>query len=343
MFLKSFNSLTTGQFRLSAFVFLSLLFMGAGFFVFADNGSGMNAFQDTDGDGLSNAEEKLYGTDPYNPDTDGDGYSDGVEVHSGYDPLKKAPNDRITPLKRLPSNGSVATGTGADSRVNMTEKMSQEVATLISGSNSKTNADGTTGSGEITMDQVDQVIQKVTGDSSVVGDVQLPEVDVNSIKIKQTSYEKLSDAKRKEKEKQDIVEYLTVVNYILVSHSPTEVHSADDLQKAAENLSQQSLVAISSMDMSYFSELASRGDKVLTELQDVEVPKVMLDTHIKALRLAKYAVEMKDSFSSSANDPVRQITDLSKLQAFLVVSNDFYTEVQSKLTEYGIDSTNLSF
>ena len=49
---------------------------------------------DTDGDGLSDAQEALLGTDPLNPDTDGDGFSDGAEVASGSDPL----NPLCTPL-----------------------------------------------------------------------------------------------------------------------------------------------------------------------------------------------------------------------------------------------------
>jgi hypothetical protein len=36
---------------------------------------------DSDGDGLTDAQEIALGTDPNNPDTDGDGYSDGVEVY----------------------------------------------------------------------------------------------------------------------------------------------------------------------------------------------------------------------------------------------------------------------
>lgn len=42
---------------------------------------------DTDKDGLSDAWEKLIGTDATNPDTDGDSYLDGVEVVAGFDPL----------------------------------------------------------------------------------------------------------------------------------------------------------------------------------------------------------------------------------------------------------------
>jgi len=41
---------------------------------------------DSDGDGLSDAEEVIYGTEIFNPDTDGDGYSDGDEVKNGFNP-----------------------------------------------------------------------------------------------------------------------------------------------------------------------------------------------------------------------------------------------------------------
>lgn len=46
-----------------------------------------SAEADSDSDGLTDAEEELYGTDPENPDTDADGYPDGSEVLKGYNPL----------------------------------------------------------------------------------------------------------------------------------------------------------------------------------------------------------------------------------------------------------------
>ncbi len=46
-----------------------------------------NTALDTDNDGLGDAAEQLYGTDPNKPDTDGDGYLDGEEVTNGYNPL----------------------------------------------------------------------------------------------------------------------------------------------------------------------------------------------------------------------------------------------------------------
>ncbi len=42
---------------------------------------------DSDNDGLTDDEERIYGTDINNPDTDGDGYLDGQEVKNGYNPL----------------------------------------------------------------------------------------------------------------------------------------------------------------------------------------------------------------------------------------------------------------
>lgn len=53
---------------------------------------------DSDNDGLSDAMELLYKTDPTNVDSDGDGYKDGDEVANGYDPLIKSPGDKIDRL-----------------------------------------------------------------------------------------------------------------------------------------------------------------------------------------------------------------------------------------------------
>jgi hypothetical protein len=48
---------------------------------------------DRDGDGLTDAEEQLLGTDPLNPDSDGGGVGDGDEVDAGTNPLN--PNDDL--------------------------------------------------------------------------------------------------------------------------------------------------------------------------------------------------------------------------------------------------------
>ena len=47
------------------------------------------ASTDSDQDGLSDAQEILLGTDPFNADTDGDGWPDGLEVALGSSPLNR--------------------------------------------------------------------------------------------------------------------------------------------------------------------------------------------------------------------------------------------------------------
>ena len=51
-------------------------------------GTGISSELDSDGDGLTDDEERRLGTNPFNPDTDGDGILDGDEVRLGLDPLR---------------------------------------------------------------------------------------------------------------------------------------------------------------------------------------------------------------------------------------------------------------
>lgn len=61
--------------------------------------------QDSDKDGLTDAEEALYGTNPNKPDTDADGFIDGQELKGGWDPL--------TPGARLDKSNIVKNYTSA--------------------------------------------------------------------------------------------------------------------------------------------------------------------------------------------------------------------------------------
>jgi hypothetical protein len=54
-----------------------------------------NASTDSDGDGLLDWEEALFGTNPKRSDTDGDETSDGNEVRNRRDPLAPGPNDYV--------------------------------------------------------------------------------------------------------------------------------------------------------------------------------------------------------------------------------------------------------
>ncbi len=86
--------------------------------------AGLN--KDSDGDGLKDWEEIIYGTDPHNPDTDGDGTPDGEEIKQGRDPLKKGPNDKIQKPSTVSASVSGDTQL-SDLSQNLTSKFNQDI------------------------------------------------------------------------------------------------------------------------------------------------------------------------------------------------------------------------
>ena len=183
--------------RLTFIIFAGLAVAGFAFFTAAqeNSSSNKNIFLDSDQDGLSNEEEKTYGTDAEKRDTDGDGYSDGAEVKSGYDPLKPAPGDKIInpePLvmetAKTESANSEEGQKSEDSEAknkNLTEEVSVKIAEMISNPDPESQ--------EITMEDIEALIQETMGDEIAFED--LPEINEDEIKIKEQNYSSLSEEK----------------------------------------------------------------------------------------------------------------------------------------------------
>ncbi len=66
---------------------------------------------DSDGDGLTNAQEQAYGTDPHNMDTDGDTLPDGHEVSTGTSPVNRDTDGDGQQDNVDPSPGELPTAT----------------------------------------------------------------------------------------------------------------------------------------------------------------------------------------------------------------------------------------
>jgi len=68
--------------------------------------------KDSDGDGLYDWEEALWGSDPNNPDTDNDGTSDNDEVLSGRNPIIPYPDDFLATEEKNNSAFAAKNDTG---------------------------------------------------------------------------------------------------------------------------------------------------------------------------------------------------------------------------------------
>lgn len=312
--------------RVSLFLFFTLLFLSVAFYVMADDAvsTNKNIFQDSDQDGLSNDEEALYRTDPLNKDTDGDGYMDGVEVESGYDPTKAAPGDKLVPDAADRKDA----GTPIQSEgTTLTDQVSQKVVSMVQ--------DTTTGDmKDVSIDDINASVQSIMSQSDQ--EIILPEVDVNTIKIKKVSSKLKGNAKIAQ-EKDDAVQYLTVMAYILANNFPKKFHSQNDLVSLLTSFGTESLSAVTLGNDQYLEDLSKSGKKILDETKDIEVPESMLDVHVKALKMARYSIQLKDEVKGSgAEDPIGKIASLSKVQGFLGVVADFTQELYGRLGDLGI-------
>lgn len=305
-------------------IFFSLIFLGFTVFVVAqeNSSSDINIFLDTDQDGLSDEEEKTYGTDPNKRDTDGDGYSDGSEIKSGYDPKVPAPGDKI-----VDENEAASSGFSTDGE-NLTEKLSVELANLL---NDKASVED----GKIEMEDLDSLIEETTGEFLTFDD--LPEVNKDEIKIKDQDYSDLSDKKREQKLKEDAVEYLTQASYIVISNSPQEISDDEDI----ENLTSSLIEAVSnfsptSFDASLFDQIVDKEEMMLEQLKELEVPEEMIDLHIKGLKLVNFSSDLRENARPVADDPIKTIINLSKINSFLILGEEYSKEIITAFEKYDI-------
>lgn len=345
----------TKRLRLPILVFSLLVFSSFGFLSIAsDSFSGKDIFQDSDQDGLTNEEERLYGTDPQKADTDNDGYSDGAEVRSGYDPLKPSPGDKILPREKpvvtSPKNdsqgsspsSSVSTeetmpgGVGGSDGDNLTQQVSQQIADILKSSS------GDTADTSATIQSMQENLQSILDGKNLTGDTELPEVDEKDIKIKKQDYGELSEEEKKTKIKQDTLEYVTKVSYILASNAPEVLNAPEDMEKMATTMMTSALTSIESGNSQYLQDIADKGNRVLLELRDVEVPENMLPIHKKAIQLFQYASTLPKELKSFDSDPLSNIVVLSKMQNLLGALSGFVKEIDSTMKDIGIQDIPVS-
>ena len=285
-------------------IFSWVLVAGFGFFVLANTPQTINkvVFGDTDQDGLSDEEEKTYGTDPTNKDTDGDGYSDGTEVKSGYDPLKKAPGDRLI-------NDVAAAQKGKAAGPNMTDEFIAKLGEFAAQKDSQT----------ITTEDLDVFVAEnfPNLDENTYATLEsLPPVDTANLKIKKQDYSFLSEDERKDKIKQDTLEYLSTLLYILGSNIPTEITTIEDFGKFFEEVvSHMQDLVTDSPSYAYYAELHQPFTLFLEQIGSMEVPENMLDKHLEGMRILGGFLSLKETAPENpAADPIAHFSQMNRVQ-----------------------------
>lgn len=319
---------TLGFPRKILFIFSALLVLSIGFFVSADSdfGKRQSIFSDADQDGLSDDEERVFGTDPFNKDTDGDGYGDGVEVESGYDPLKPAPGDKL-----VASDDGLGKGGYDDSAdtENLTTDASNEVVDLLSNVSKDDPS--------VSMDDLNASIEKLLKQSSV--DVVIPNVDINTIKTKSVKCKSSESTEKCDAKKREAtVEYLTVLSYLFANNSPIPLKTSADLESISNSFLNDATLALSTGNLSLLQDMSTRADTFLAAIKDVEVPSNMLEVHVKALKMGLFAQNLGKEFEKKSDDPIAQIALLSQMQGMMTVASDLLNEVTDQLGKLGIES-----
>jgi len=310
------------RYRMELAIFCMLFFMGFGIFSFAQENttSNHNIFFDTDQDGLSNEEELAYGTDPNNTDTDHDSYTDGTEVSSGYDPLVPAPGDKIVQQSSSRTNGN-------DGQKNLTKKVSENLVDLLNQQQST--------EGGVTINDVNALIEETITEEVRFED--LPPIDSKMIIVKKQNYKNLSKEKRTEREKEDAIEYLTTLSYILATNMPQKISSEDDIAlliaTAAADLEN---ITSAHTRASYLISLAEKGEDIFGQLAKLEVPENLVDVHGKGMQMAQYAIGLKTAIAQDQTDPLGTIVTLSKVQGLLSLGMDFGKEIDARFAALGI-------
>ena len=317
----------TKNVNLNFLVLGCLIILSFAFYVGAEdkNKNTSNIFLDSDQDGLTDAEEKVYGTDPHNPDTDGDGYNDGAEVRAGYDPLKPAPGDKLIPGDNNRAKDSSVLGDLTEK--NITTDLSKKLSALTASGNSPS------------MDDIQKLIDETLSgvSNNDPGNIVLPEIKKEFLKIKsQASYANLGEKKATEKIKEDSTNYLTALIYIFSSNSPESITSLNDAPKAISTIENTLISAISNRSTKEISQLLDSQAKIIEQLKALEVPENLVDLHIKALSLATYSQQLASTIQPNDSDPLGDIASLTKVSSLISAFSDFTQEAQDTFSQYGI-------
>jgi len=324
-------------------LFILLLVFWWSFLAQVDFGKS-DVFHDSDGDGLSDAQEYAFGTDSFNSDTDGDGYSDRIEVEAGYDPLKPSPGDKI--VFEIKKNNQEKETQEKETQVNLTEEFfkeltnqkSEEINVLSDYSdnpdkyNQNEEAFSDLNDLSLTNQEIQDLIQQTTTDFSLNQEMEL--ISKDQIKV-------LDKTDNEKEEKEQIEKYLTQIFYVLSVNKPFSVEEADLLAQVGVEYINQINNSIQSGKLDVLKDLKERSLKTYEECLKIKTPYKTKEIHQKTLSLIKYLTEdIKEEKLIDQKDPLTIALYVGKLQAAVIEGESLKNEIEEIIREYKIEIFN---
>lgn len=303
---------------------LTAIFIASfGFFVYANDGFNKAAFNDSDQDGLSDEEERMYGTDPKNPDTDGDGYSDGAEIKSGYDPLRPAPGDKILPEKQPLVSPSFSSAQNNDTYSN---EFSNKFRSFLQEK----------GSTDISLETLNEFVTENIGTDleTIQQKYVLTEEEVLKIKTIKTDYSGLTEEEKLSKIKEAEREYAAALINILAVNIPDEIRNLNDITSFYKNLTLKiDNLTSGNPDYAYFRALGNNLENANEQLKSIKVPETFFELHVKLLGVVKGFIGLRDPALPPIEDPIGQLIIYPKVMVLGDAASEFLAEFLDKISK----------
>lgn len=264
---------------------------------------------DTDGDGLSDAEESFYGTNLNNPDTDGDGYLDGEEVASGYDP-------------RIPSPEDAKPGTinNRSAAINLTDRTNGRIVASLYEGNLNPNDP------EKFDSALDGIVLNTLIDSASI--FQPPSVNKSDILI---SYSQ---------NREDHQKYLNeLIGNIEVWIIPTQIDHIYELQDILTYTVSDNSDKYRQLVDKYYS----RNKTAIKNFRSMEVPKSWVDIHLSILDLLNQYDVTYEALSYSSDDYIKVYLAMQKITALHQQSQKIAPQIIMRAKDEGLDLPDSGF
>ena len=269
---------------------------------------------DFDHDGLKNAEEAVWGSDPYNPDTDGDGYLDGEEVFSDHSPTQ-ANDDSLAKTREFLG-------------LNSTERL----AYLVTGG--ILSGDLKTGNPQIYAQSVDNTATAtVYSVLSALEDMNVGEEIKNLVPDSKESQEKYLN---------EIFKVVSGDITELLLGQPKELvllFSPDQNNTSREIYTDEQKERIKTK----FLQHSIKFSQAFDQLNNTEVPQSLSNIHKKTLTLLKKLELYYRSIALSADDPLKQMIVLGNLQSVYLEAQPIILEINSKIKSNNLTPPDSDF